>query len=63
MTGQEKETLSRLMASLFFSPDQEMTRQIHEGGLPFLFPEICSGLGEDTDLLKGFLMEGDLEFF
>jgi hypothetical protein len=31
MTGQEKETVSQLLASLFCPPDQEMVKQIRKG--------------------------------
>ena len=55
MTGQEKETISRLLASLFCPPDQEMMRQIHgEAFRSFLERGV-----KDSGLLKGFLTEGD----
>lgn len=55
MTGQEKETISQLLASLFCPPDQEMMRQIH-GEAFRSFLERCV---RDSGLLKGFLTEGD----
>jgi len=59
MTGQEKETICQLMASLFCPPDQEMTKRIHEGSLHSFLQRYVGSCGGDSGLLNGFLMEGD----
>jgi len=57
MTGQEKETICQLMASLFCPPDQEMMEQIR-GEAFRSFLERCV---RDSGLLNGFFTGGDLE--
>jgi TorA maturation chaperone TorD len=59
MTGNEKETISRIMASLFYPPDQETVKQIHEGSLHSFLQRYVRSCGGDSGLLNGFLMEGD----
>lgn len=59
MTGNEKETISQLLASLFCPPDQEMTERIHEGSLHSFLQRVVRSCGGDSGLLNGFLMEGD----
>jgi TorA maturation chaperone TorD len=61
MTGNEKETISRIMASLFYPPDQEMVKQIHEGSLHSFLQRVVRSCGGDSGLLNGFLMKGDPE--
>ena len=61
MTGQEKETISQLMASLFCPPDQEMTKRIHEGTLHSFLQRYVRSCGGDLGILNGFLMEDDPE--
>jgi len=57
MTGQEKEMIFRLLASLFCPPNQEMMRQIH-GEACRSFLERCV---RDSDLSDGLLLKGDSE--
>jgi TorA maturation chaperone TorD len=59
MTGQERETISRLMASLLCPPDQETVRQIHEGSLHAFLQRVVRSCEGDSGLLNGFLMDGD----
>jgi TorA maturation chaperone TorD len=61
MRSEEKESLCRLMASLFFPPDQEMTAQIHQGAFYSFFRKYVPDREEEIDLLKGFLVEGEPE--
>ncbi len=55
MTGQEKEAISQLLASLFCPPDQEMMRQIYGEA----FRSFLGRCVRDSGLLKGFLTEDD----
>ncbi len=63
MTGQEKETLCQLLASLFCRPDQEMVRQIHGEAFRSFLERCVKSCGGDSDLLNGFLLKGDPEVF
>ena len=55
MTNQEKEYFCQLLASLFYPPDQELVKQIHQGTLYSFFEKYIQSWGEGRDLLKGFL--------
>jgi len=61
MTGQEKETICQLLASLFCRPDQEMTKQIHDGSVHSFLERWIRPWGRDLTLLDGFLLKGDPE--
>jgi TorA maturation chaperone TorD len=61
MTHQEKVSFSHLLASLLYPPDQELMMQIHQGALYSYFQKYFKSWGENPDLLKGFLIEGDPE--
>jgi len=61
MTGQEKETICQLLASLFCPPDQEMIRQILGGRLHSFLQRYVRSCGGDLGLLDGFLIKGDPE--
>jgi TorA maturation chaperone TorD len=61
MTHEEKASFSQLLASLLYPPDQELTIQIHDGALYSYFQKHVESWGENPDLLKGFLLEGDPE--
>ena len=61
MTGQEKETICQLLASLFCPPDQEMMKQV-QGEAFHSFLEGCvKSWGGDSNLLDGFLLKGNPE--
>jgi TorA maturation chaperone TorD len=60
MTHQEKEYFCQLSASLFYAPDQELVKQIHQRTLHSFFEKYIQSWGEGRDLLEGFLgKEGD----
>ena len=59
MADQEKENLCLLMSFLFSPPDEEMVEQIHQGGVQSFFERYVQSWGEDSGLLKGFLMKDD----
>ncbi len=59
MTGQEKETIFQLLASLFCPPDQEMVEQIRGEAFRSFLGRCVKSCGGDSDLLNGFLTEGD----
>jgi TorA maturation chaperone TorD len=61
MTTQEKEYFCQLLASLFYSPDQELVKLIHQGALYSFFEKYIQALGGAKDLLKGFLVKGEPE--
>jgi len=61
MTKEEKERFCELLACLFSPPDQEMIEQIHQGNLHSFFEQYIKSWGEETGLLKGFLIEDDPE--
>ena len=61
MTNEEKERFSGVLASLFSPPDHEMVEQIHQGKLHSFFQHYFQMWGGDTDILKGFLIEGSQE--
>ena len=61
MTSQAKETICQLLASLFCRPDQEMTKQIHDGSVHFFLERWIRPWGRDLTLLDGFLLKGDPE--
>ncbi len=58
MTGEEKETICQLLASLFCRPDQETVKQIHEGGFHSFLQTCVRSCGGDSNLLDGLLMKG-----
>ena len=61
MTTQEKEYFCQLLASLFYPPDQELVKLIHQGVLHSFFEKYIQSLGGAKDSLKGFLMKGEPE--
>jgi len=61
MTGQERETIPKLLASFFCPPDREMIKQIHEGTLHSFLQTYVRSWGGDSAFLNGFLMEGNPE--
>ena len=58
MTNQEKEHFCQILASLFYPPDLELVKQIHQGTVYSFFKEHIELQGEEKDFLKGFL-EGE----
>ncbi len=58
MSAQEKEYFCQLLASLFYPPDQELVKQIHQGVLYSFFEGYIQSWGEGKDLLRGFLGRG-----
>jgi len=61
MTTQEKEYFCHLLASLFYPPDQELVKQIHQGTLYSFFEKYIQSWGEEKNLLKGFVTNGESE--
>jgi TorA maturation chaperone TorD len=61
MTAQEKEYFCQLLASLFYPPDQELVKQIHQRTLYSFFEKYIESWGGEKGLLQGFLMEGESE--
>jgi TorA maturation chaperone TorD len=61
MTNEEREHFSEILACLFSPPDHEMVEQIHQGNIHSFFHHYFQIWGEDVEILKGFLMEGDPE--
>jgi TorA maturation chaperone TorD len=61
MNSQEKETFCQVLATLFYTPDHELTRQICQGDLYSFFEHYVQHWESNGDLSKGFLMQGDAE--
>ena len=61
MTNEERERFSEILACLFSPPDREMVEQIHLGNIHSFFHHYFQIWGEDSDMLQGFLIEGDSE--
>jgi TorA maturation chaperone TorD len=61
MTNKERERFSEIMACLFSPPEREMVEQIHLGNIHFFFHHYFQIWGENSDILQGFLIEGDSE--
>ena len=61
MTHQEKASFCRLLASLFYPPDQELIYQIHQGNLYSYFKGYFETWRENLDLIHGFFLKGDIE--
>ena len=61
MANQEKEYLCQLLAHLFAPPDEEMVTQIQRGNLHSFFRKYAPVWPGSTDLLPGFLIEGEPE--
>jgi TorA maturation chaperone TorD len=61
MTKEERERFCELLACLFSPPDQEMIEQIHQGNIHSFVENYVQSWGEETGLLKGFLIEDDPE--
>lgn len=61
MTAQEKGYFCQLLASLFYTPDRELAKQIYQGDVYSFFEKYVQSSERDGDLIKGFLMEGDSE--
>ena len=61
MTNEERERFSFLLACLFSPPDCEMADLVHQRSLHPFFEHYLQIWGEDSDIFKGFLMEGDRE--
>jgi TorA maturation chaperone TorD len=59
MTNEEREHFSEILACLFSPPDHEMVEQIRPGNIHSFFHRYFQIWGEDTNILRGFLMEGD----
>lgn len=56
-TKEQKERFCQLLASLFYPPDQELIKQIHQGTLYSFIGEYTESQGKEKNLLKGFLEE------
>jgi TorA maturation chaperone TorD len=61
MKDQEKESFCRVLATVFYAPDVELVKQISQGPLYSFFERYVLSQGGAEDLLKGFLMEGEVE--
>jgi putative dimethyl sulfoxide reductase chaperone len=61
MTSQAKEYFCQLLASLFYPPDQELVKQIHQKTLYSFFEKYIQSRGGTEDLLKGFLTKEEFE--
>jgi len=61
MKDQEKDSFCRVLATLFYAPDEELVKQIRERTLYSFFERNVLSRGGAEDLLKGFLMEGEAE--
>jgi TorA maturation chaperone TorD len=59
MTKKERERFYELLACLFSPPDREMVEQFHLGNIHSFFHHYFQIWGEDSDMLQGFLIEGD----
>jgi TorA maturation chaperone TorD len=61
MENKEEETFCRVLATLFYSPDEELVEQIRQRALYSFFEKYVHSWGGIGDPLKGFLVEGDGE--
>ncbi len=61
MKDQEKESFCGVLATLFHVPDEELVKQIRQRTLYSFFERHILSRGEVEDLLKGFLIEGEVE--
>ncbi len=61
MKNQKKESFCRVLATLFCAPDEELVKQIRQRTLYTFFWRYVQSLGGTEDLLRGFLMGGDVE--
>ena len=61
MNNQEKESFCQALATLFYTPDRELAREIYQGNLYSFFENYVQRWERDGDLSKGFLMQGDTE--
>jgi len=61
MNSQERESFCQTLATLFYTPDHELAREIYQGNLYSFFENDVRRWERDGDLIKGFLMEGDAE--
>ncbi len=59
MSPEEKGLFCQVMASLFSPPDQEILRELEEGGLYPFFKNYVEAWGEKESILKGLLIDGD----
>jgi TorA maturation chaperone TorD len=63
MTSEEKESFYRTLALLFSPPDQGLAEQVRGGFFhSFFLPYVLSS-GQDPNVLKGFLWEGEAGIF
>ncbi len=61
MKDQEKESFCRVLATLFYAPDEELVKQVRQETLYSFFWKYIQSWGGAEDLPKGFLMEGEIE--
>jgi len=61
MTNEERKRFSDLLACLFSPPDHEMVEHVRQRAIYSFFRNYLQIWGEDTDILKGFLVDGDQE--
>jgi TorA maturation chaperone TorD len=61
MKDEEKEYFCRVLATLFYAPDEELVKQIRQRTLYSFFEEYVHSWGGTGDLLKGFLVEDNGE--
>lgn len=61
MNNQEKDSFCQALATIFYTPDRELARQIYNKDLYSFFEHYVQCSERDGDLLKGFLMQGDAE--
>ncbi len=61
MTNREKEYFCQLLASLFYPPDLELVKQMHQRTLFTFFEKYIESIGGQKNILKGFLNEEGAE--
>jgi TorA maturation chaperone TorD len=61
MASQGREYFCQWLASLFSPPDQELVLQVQQGALHSFFEKYLKSWEKGEGLLKGFLIEGEVE--
>jgi TorA maturation chaperone TorD len=61
MMNAERGRFLKILASIFYPPDREMVELVHQQNIYCFFQHYIQIWGEDTGILKGFVMEGDRE--
>jgi len=61
MTKEERERFLEILVCLFSTPDRDMVELVNQGNIHSFFHHYFQIWGENTDILKGFLMESGPE--